>query len=117
MSLNLNFTVPKEQPLFGVQVLQDMNLFVRVFYESGKRYTPQIFTGIDASSGRPQYVSDLNNVNGSIGQYWFWIDLNFEKSFDLGFGRLVANVEVQNLLDRKNSQIDQPGDRPRLRVR
>jgi len=47
-------------------------------------------------------------VNGSIGQYWFWIDLNFEKYFDLGFGRLVANVEVQNLLDRKNSQIINP---------
>ena len=108
MSLNLNFTVPKDQPLFGVDVLKEMNLFVRVFYESGKRYTPQIFTGIDAASGRPQYVSDLNNVNGSIGQYWFWIDLNFEKYFDLGFGRLVANVEVQNLLDRKNSQIINP---------
>ena len=108
VSLNLNFTVPKDQPLFGVDVLKEMNLFVRVFYESGKRYTPQIFTGIDAASGRPQYVSDLNNVNGSIGQYWFWIDLNFEKYFDLGFGRLVANVEVQNLLDRKNSQIINP---------
>jgi len=108
VSLNLNFTVPKDQPLFGVDVLKEMNLFVRVFYESGKRYTPQIFTGIDAASGRPQYVGDLNNVNGSIGQYWFWIDLNFEKYFDLGFGRLVANVEVQNLLDRKNSQIINP---------
>ncbi|HTY58360.1 MAG TPA: TonB-dependent receptor [Bacteroidota bacterium] len=108
VSLNLNFTVPKEQPLFGVGVLQDMNLFVRAFYESGKRYTPQIFTGVDASSGRPQFVSDLNNVNGSIGQSWFWIDLNFEKNFDLGFGRLVASVEVQNLLDRKNSQIIDP---------
>jgi len=107
-SLNLNFTVPKERPLFGVKVLQDMNLFVRVFFESGKRYTPQIYTGIDASSGRPQYVSDLNNLNGSIGRYWFWIDLNFEKYFDLGFGRLVANVEVQNLLDWKNSQTIDP---------
>jgi outer membrane receptor protein involved in Fe transport len=108
VSLNLNFTVPKDQPLFGVEVLKDMNLFIRVFYESGKRYTPQIFTGIDAASGRPQYISDLNNLNGSIGQSWFWIDLNFEKYFDLGFGRLVANVEVQNLLDRKNSQIINP---------
>jgi outer membrane receptor protein involved in Fe transport len=107
-SVDLNFTVPKEKPLFGVSGLDDMNLFVRMFYESGKRYTPQIFTGIDAASGRPQYVTDLNNVNGSIGQYWFWIDLNFEKYFDLGFGRLVANIEVQNLLDRKNSQVINP---------
>jgi outer membrane receptor protein involved in Fe transport len=108
VSLNLNFTVPKDKPLFDISFLEDMNLFVRVFYESGKRYTPQDFAGVDASSGRPQYVSELDNVNGSVGQYWFWIDVNFEKYFDLGFGRLVANLEVQNLLDRKNAQIINP---------
>ena len=108
VSVNLNFTVPKERPLFGVSGLDDMDLFVRVFFESGKRYTPQIYTGIDASSGRPLYISDLNNLNGSVGEYWFWIDLNFEKAFDIGFARLAAIVEVQNLLNRKNSQIINP---------
>ena len=107
-TVTLNFTVPKDQPLFGVDALRDMNLFVRIFYESGKRYTPEDFTGLDPISGRPLYVSDLNNVNASVGDYWFWIDLNFDKMFDLGFGQLVASVEVQNLLDRKNSQIINP---------
>ena len=107
-TLALNFTVPKDQPLFGIGVLGDMNLFVRVFYESGKRYTPQDFTGLDPQTGRPLYVSDLNNLYASVGDYWFWIDLNFEKYFDLPFGRLVASVEVQNLLDRQNAQIINP---------
>ncbi|HTR99252.1 MAG TPA: TonB-dependent receptor, partial [Bacteroidota bacterium] len=107
-TLALNFTVPKEQPLFGIGALGDMNLFVRVFYESGKRYTPQEFTGLDPQTGRPLYVTELNNQYASVGDYWFYIDLNFEKYFDLPFGRLVASVEVQNLLDRQNSQIINP---------
>jgi len=41
VSLNLNFTVPKDQPLFGVDVLKEMNLFVRVFYESGSGIRPR----------------------------------------------------------------------------
>ena len=45
-------------------------------------------TGVDAATGRPQYVSDLNNVNGSIGEYWFYVDVNLEKYFDLGFGTI-----------------------------
>jgi hypothetical protein len=81
---------------------------VRVFYQSGDRYTPQILTGVDAVTGRPQYISDLNNVNGSIGAYWFYVDLNIEKYFDLGFGTLVAGIEVQNLFDNQNSQIVNP---------
>ncbi len=110
VSLNLNFTVPRDEPLFGIGrgVLDDWNAFVRVFYESGDRYTPQILTGVDAVTGRPQYISDLNNVNGSIGAYWFYVDLNIEKYFDLGFGKLVAGIEVQNLFDNQNSQIINP---------
>ena len=109
-SLTLNFTVPKDDPLFGIGrgILDDWNAFVRVFYQSGKRYTPQILTGVDAVTGRPQYISDINNVNGSIGAYWFYLDLNIEKYFDLGFGKLVASIEVQNLFDNQNSQIVNP---------
>ena len=109
-SLNLNFTVPKSEPLFGLGngILDDYDVFVRLFLESGKRYTPQIFTGVDAVTGRPQYISDLGRINDGIGEYWLYIDLNIEKAIDLGFGKLVASIEVQNLLDRQNSQIINP---------
>jgi outer membrane receptor protein involved in Fe transport len=115
-SLTLNFTVPRDEPLFGVGngILDDWNAFVRIFYQSGKRYTPQILpivdgvVSVDPRTGRPQYISDQNNINGSIGQYWFYVDLNLEKYIDLGFGKLVASIEIQNLLDNLNSQVINP---------
>jgi outer membrane receptor protein involved in Fe transport len=108
ISLNMNFAVPKDEPLFDVDFLNDMNLYVHVFYQSGKRYTPQNFFGINAFTGRPEYISDINRQLESLGEPWFHIDLNFEKYFDVGFGKLIASVEVQNLLDRKNAQIVNP---------
>ncbi len=108
MSLDLNFLVPKKEPLFGVDFLDDMSLFMRIFFESGKRYTPQILSGYDPATGRPLYIDDINRPFASVGQNWFTVDLNFEKHFDLGFGDLTASIEVQNLLDRKNSQIINP---------
>ncbi len=110
ISLNLNFSVPRGEPLFGVGegILDDINLFVRLFYQSGKRYTPQLYTGVDPFTGRPLYISDINRQLESIGDPWFYIDLNLEKLFHLGFGDLIATVEVQNLLGRKNSQIINP---------
>ena len=110
ISLNLNFSVAKDQPLFGFApgVLDDYNMFVRFFFQSGKRFTPQILSGYDATTGRPLYINDITRLLESVGQNWFYIDLNFEKYFDLGFGRLVASIEVENLLDNKNAQIINP---------
>jgi outer membrane receptor protein involved in Fe transport len=110
ISLNLNFTSEKGEPLFGFGrgVLDDYSLYMRVFYESGKRYTPQNLVGVNAVTGRPEYVSDINRQLESIGEPWFYIDLNFEKYIDVGFGKLVASIEVENLLDRKNPQIINP---------
>lgn len=118
LSASLNFAVQKDEPLFGfgVGVLDDYNLYVRLFYQSGKRYTPQVMqinpiTGQqerDPITNRPIYYRDINRLNEEIGDHWFYIDLNFEKSFDLGFGKLIAAIEVQNLFNRKNSQIINP---------
>ncbi len=110
MSLTLNFTVPRGQPLFNTApgILDDISMFVRVFFQSGKRYTPQILTGVDPFTGRPQYISDINRQLESIGANWFYVDLNLEKTVDLGFGSLLFTVEVQNLLDQKNAQIINP---------
>jgi len=109
-SLNLNFTVPKDEPLFGLWpgILDNWNAYVRIFYESGKRYTPEIFTGIDASTGRPQYIDDINNINGSVGAPWFYVDLNLEKDIELGPAKIVASIEIQNLFNNQNSQIIDP---------
>lgn len=110
ISMNLNVTVQKGEALFGFGngILDDYNLFIRAFYQSGKRYTPQKLIGIDAATGRPLYITDLDRINEELGENWFYVDLNFEKYFDLGFGKLVASIEVQNLFDNKNSQILNP---------
>ncbi len=110
ISATLNFTVPKDQPLFGVApgILDEWNAFVRIFFQSGKRYTSQIYTGVEAATGRPQYIADYDNVNGAVGENWFYIDLNIEKAINIGVGKLVASVEVQNVFDAKNSQIVNP---------
>ena len=110
LSLNLNFTVQKGNPLFGVGegILDDFNLFTRIFFQSGKRYTPQEFLGLVPVTGRPAYVNDIDRPNDAVGENWFYIDMNLEKYFDLGFGKLIASIEIENLLNRKNAQIINP---------
>ena len=103
------FNVVKDEPLFGFGrgVLDDYSFYIHAFYESGKRYTPYIYSGI-AANGQPIYYQDINNLLGAVGQDWFWIDVNFEKSFKLvGIG-FVFSVKVTNILDTKNSAIINP---------
>lgn len=108
-SLNTNISVRKNEPLFDFApgILDDYNLYVRFFFESGKRFTGQIPTGVTAE-GRPDYISDVNHQLEQVGEYWFYINLNFEKYIDIGFGKMTLSLEVQNLLNNKNSQIVNP---------
>lgn len=110
LSANFNFSVQKDEPLFGFApgILDDYNLFIRIFYQSGKRYTPQRYLGVNQITGRPEYITDIDRINEGIGENWFFVDVNFEKYFDLGFARLIAAIEVQNLLNIQNSQIINP---------
>jgi len=110
LALNLNFIVPRGEPLFGVGqgILDDWNLFVRIFAQSGKRYTPQTMLGYEAGTGRPVYVSDLSRELEGIGEDWFIVNLNLEKFVDLGFGVLSLGLQIDNLLDRRNTQIVNP---------
>lgn len=107
---SLNFTSKKNEPHFefGRGWLENYNLYFRIFYQSGKRYTRQIFVGYDQSNGRPQYVSDFKNPLSEVGKPWFYVDMNFEKYFDVGFGSLVLSFEIKNIFDNKNSQIINP---------
>jgi len=106
LSLNLNFTVPRGEPLFGF--LDDLNLYTRIFFQSGKRYTPQRLLGANAVTGRPEYVSDIDRQYESVGDNWFYVDMNIEKYLDVGVGKLIVTIEIQNILNRNNSQIINP---------
>ena len=108
-SLTTNFYVGKDEALFGFGngILDDYNLYIRFFLESGKRYTPAYFTGYDAE-GRPIYIASTTDLYTDVGRRWFWIDLNFEKYFSIGTLDLSFIVEVNNLLDIKNAAIINP---------
>ena len=108
-SLNLTYKVLKNDPLFGFApgVLDDYTFFVRFFYESGMRYTPLLPAGYD-DTGRPLYVTDYNNIDGSVGQNWFYINLNFDKNIDLAGMKMTLSFEVENLFNNKNTQIVNP---------
>ena len=101
ISLTTNLAVKSNEPLFGFApgILDDYNVFVRAFLQSGKRYTSQFFVDYNAATGRPQYNANSANPLQEIGSNWFYINMNIEKYFDLGFSKLTVSFEVQNLLD------------------
>jgi len=110
VSVTSNLNVKKGEPLFGFApgVLDDYNIFLRAFYQSGKRYTEQIFLGNDAATGRPVFISNVANPLQRLGEYWFYVNMNIEKYFELDFVKLTINFEIQNLFDNKNAQIINP---------
>lgn len=109
-SLSLNFYVEKGDPLFGFApgILDDYNIYVRFFYQSGKRYTPAVFTNSYQTDGRPIYEFIRNERNSKLGDDWFWVDLNFEKYVTIDKLKFSLFVEVNNLFDFKNSAIINP---------
>ncbi len=109
-SITTNFYVEKNNALFdfGNGILDDYNIYVRMQYQSGKRYTPAVFTGNYLNDGRPEYETIRNQRYGNIGDDWFWIDLNFEKYLVIGDLRLSIFMEINNLFDTKNSAIINP---------
>lgn len=109
-SLSLNFYVEKGDPLFGFApgILDDYNIYVRFFYQSGKRYTPAVFTNSYQTDGRPIYEFIRKERNSKLGDDWFWVDLNFEKYVTIDKLKFSLFVEVNNLFDFKNSAIINP---------
>ncbi|MBS4028302.1 MAG: TonB-dependent receptor [Ignavibacteriales bacterium] len=112
ITAHLNFDVKKNNPLFGMTgVLEDMTAYVKIFFQSGKRYSPLVFSEVDSinfSPSRNIYREEPKNYMDGIGDNWFYVNVNLEKNFDINFGRLVFNLEIQNLFDNKNSQILNP---------
>jgi hypothetical protein len=84
-----------------------MNLKTRIFFESGKRYTPQILTGY-LENGKPEYTSNYDDIYGNVGDNWFYIDVDLDKYIKIYGIDLVINLSVKNLLDNKNSAIINP---------
>ena len=108
-SANLFFHIDKGKGIFGFakNILDDINIKGRLFFQSGKRYTPQIITGY-LENGRAEYTPDYNNVYGAIGDNWFYADLDVEKNINLFSMECVLFVNIKNLFDNLNSTILNP---------
>ncbi|GJQ62636.1 MAG: hypothetical protein SCALA702_16890 [Melioribacteraceae bacterium] len=109
-SANLSFYLEKGKGIFGFapDILDDINIYVRTFFQSGKRYTPYVFSGSYDQDGRPEYESDRTRRYGEIGDNWFWIDMNIEKYIQFAGMRFSIFMEINNILDTQNSAIVNP---------
>lgn len=109
ISLNTSFFFEKGSGIFGFgkNIIDDLGFKTRIFYQSGKRYTPQILIGY-LTNGRPEYEADSENPLSAIGSDWFWIDMALNKYFRLGKFRITLSIEATNILNWKNAAIINP---------
>lgn len=107
-SVSTNFYFGPGSFGFGEGILDDWNLYLRAFFQSGRRYTPAEFTGFIDEQGRNEYERVRDERNGEIAADWFYIDLNFEKYFRLGNNTFSFFIEINNLTDKNNSTIINP---------
>lgn len=107
-SLSANFYVA--QGSFGTLegIIDDWSFYTRLFYQSGRRYTPAVFTGTIEPNGRREYEYIQNERYTAIGDNWFYVDANFEKYFNLSGLKFSLFLEVNNLLDTQNSTVINP---------
>jgi outer membrane receptor protein involved in Fe transport len=101
------YIAPGDDPL-GIGLFEDMNVYMRLFYQSGKRYTPQLLVGYDPVSGRAVYTSDRNNIYAETGEYWFSSDLSVDRRFRMAGVEFSITVEVSNLFSNQNATIINP---------
>ena len=106
---NLFFSIEKGKGIFGFgkNILDDINFKTRIFFESGKRYTPVYISGY-LENGRPEYTTDYNNIYGNVANNWFYIDFDVDKYIKIYGLDFVINFAIKNVLDNKNSTIINP---------
>jgi outer membrane receptor protein involved in Fe transport len=110
---NLIFTWDRSDPLFGLRPLNQFKVFFSGTLRSGQRYTPMLFRGFmrnpitGEEDWRPIYERDPdpNKRFSEIGDPWMMFDMNFQKWFNIGSTRVIASVEITNLLNNNNSAI------------
>jgi outer membrane receptor protein involved in Fe transport len=108
VNLSLNFFAQKGSFGFGEEIIDNWSLYLRGFYQSGKRYTPAVYTGSIDEQGRKEYEYVQGERYAEIADDWFYVDLNFEKYFDLSGLSFSVFLEVNNILDNQNSTIINP---------
>lgn len=113
---NITFTYDRDTPLFNVPPLNQLQVFLSAVWRSGIRYTPYEFVGFSRNpltgenDWRPIYekVEDPAKRYSEIGPAWFYMDLNFQKWFEINSTKFSMFLEISNLLNNKNAIIINP---------
>ncbi|MBI4427658.1 MAG: TonB-dependent receptor [Ignavibacteriales bacterium] len=108
--LRASGTIRADEPsgVWNIPWLNKFSMYFQLNYQSGKRFTPYITTGVDANTQRVIYREDLSAEYQKIGQAWFWTDLTFQKWIDVEGTKLTLFIDVTNLFNNKNSNIINP---------
>lgn len=113
---NVTLNYDRPEPLFGVAPLNKMKLFLSGNFRSGMRYTPYEFIELQRHpvtgerDWRPIYQRDNDPSQrfSEVGPSWWIFDLNFQRWFTIRDTRLIAFLEITNLLDASNAAIINP---------
>ncbi|MCU0443083.1 MAG: TonB-dependent receptor [Bacteroidia bacterium] len=104
------FKVNTKTGLFGVKWLNNMSFYVETVLRSGVRYTPFVYAYDDPNTGRPIYLqsTDPNDRWSEVGEYWFWTDFTFTKSWKIKKAKLSWNIQITNIFNNENASIINP---------
>lgn len=113
---NVTFTYDRQDPLFGLGILNQFQMFLSAVWRSGTRYTPMELVGYQRNpvtgtqDWRPIYetVDDPALRYSEIGPSWFYMDFNLQKWFEVGGTKISAFLEITNLLNNRSSVIVNP---------
>lgn len=87
-----------------------LRAFISFQYNSGFRYTPQKYVGVNPL-GRPMYEEDNTRYLEELAEPWFNSDLKLSKDFYFNKKKktgLTISFEIRNLFNIKNAQIVNP---------
>jgi hypothetical protein len=106
-SIGANIGVPadKNPKLFGIKLPSDWNLYIKYSARAGKRYTS--YAEVVDSFGFTHFLPS-GETNSELGPYQSWLNLSFQKYYNLGKYQLTVYFEADNLLDHKNVTIINP---------
>ncbi len=116
LKASATFRHNEEEPLLGIPGVNNIRLYIASTFRSGQRYTPAIFRGFSLNpftgerDWRPIYDVDTDPANrySSVGTPWWWVDVTLERAVTVGPAELTVNMEITNLLNRKNGIIVNP---------
>lgn len=102
--------VNQSQGLWGHKALNHFSLYTEAVYRSGRRYTPYLFQGNEASSGRPIYEvdSDPDHAYSEISTPGFWLNTSFKKWWKINDHTISFSIDVTNVLNNLNTAIANP---------